>query len=499
MGFLSTLKNGFLNTITLGGYSLGKKIGNTSEAIEQAAIEASIALASIGVTVQEVGEQLESILSETEKLIVIKRLLPRDVDDLWDDEKERLEELETELERIENKMKSLGIDDPSNYTFGSALFDFSDISKLQEKLELIIGRYRVKKEIYDILYSEPGIISDAIYNVNECVERFNTLEQPRLENIMDCVEDNLEKTEEILEEVKKLFVVNKKEAEVKETIPWYDYQLEKFKNDKLHYLELLEKKEIQIEKFDEIINPSVITSISDEVTNEYVGADVGNIHVDIHEAESATTIDPIDEQIEGKIDNVVINTAVLGNVAVKSKTVAAVPSTLKYEKVTSLGKEFSMENNLFKMNNHASRVKSSLNSKDNYIQRNKVLLKAQKDYLEREYYRIDKIIELNKIKNENEPGIVPKTLDEVYEILKGVRTEEQPRIDTLLDSLNETLIESKETMSEVKDAVKPISGIVESFEKIKKLLLIGVACLGGLIVLDLLAALIVLIKIAIWG
>ena len=117
MGFLSTLKNGFLNTITLGGYSLGKKIGNTSEAIEQAAIEASIALASIGVTVQEVGEQLESILSETEKLIVIKRLLPRDVDDLWDDEKERLEELETELERIENKMKSLGIDDPSNYTF----------------------------------------------------------------------------------------------------------------------------------------------------------------------------------------------------------------------------------------------------------------------------------------------------------------------------------------------------------------------------------------------
>ncbi|MEM2884925.1 MAG: hypothetical protein QXF24_02405 [Thermoproteota archaeon] len=61
-----------------------------------------------------------------------------------------------------------------------------------------------------------------MYNVNEVIERFNTLEQPRIEDILDSVDDNLEESREILEQVRKLFVVKRKVPMVVETLPRLD-------------------------------------------------------------------------------------------------------------------------------------------------------------------------------------------------------------------------------------------------------------------------------------
>ena len=69
----------------------------------------------------------------------------------------------------------------------------------------------------------------------------------------------------------------------------------------------------------------------------------------------------------------------------------------------------------------------------------------------------------------------------------------------LLDSINDTLDETKSTISEVKTTIEPIQGLINSFSKFEKPVMIGLILFGALLVLDLLAAFIVLVKIAIWG
>lgn len=61
--------------------------------IEKAAEQAGIAFATIGATVEVLGKQMTSLLKESEELITIKRLTPRDESDLWESEKERLDSL----------------------------------------------------------------------------------------------------------------------------------------------------------------------------------------------------------------------------------------------------------------------------------------------------------------------------------------------------------------------------------------------------------------------
>jgi len=68
----------------------------------------------------------------------------------------------------------------------------------------------VNNEINEILYQEPGVLTTTIYNASETLERFNTIEQPKIETIMDSAEDNLEVTEDTLKEIKKLFVIRQK-------------------------------------------------------------------------------------------------------------------------------------------------------------------------------------------------------------------------------------------------------------------------------------------------
>ncbi|AVB75872.1 hypothetical protein [Methanococcus maripaludis] len=489
MGLWSKIKDTSLNIATVGLYGLGKKIGNAASTAEEAAAEAAIALASIGITVQEVGEQLESLLHETEKLIVIKRLIPRETDDLWDEEKERLEELQAELSEIEEKMQNLGVDS-SDYNFGSNFSDFFNFDRIHEIMDLVLRRYRLKKEIYEILYTEPGIISESIYNINESIERFNTLEQPKIENIMDSVDENLLKTEELLEEVKKLFVVNKKEEELKLKLPWYNYKIEKLKSDKEYFSERFGKKELQIQKFEERLKPNF------EIDIEVVNPPDVILKTDVQKEDSINLNEKAIEKTE-LLENINVQKTSKTNVA--TQNVPKVISASTYENVVNLGKKFSIDSNSFKTNSDVSRVKSCTRSKEETIQRAKNLLKSQKDYFEREMYRLDRIVELNNIKTENEPGVIPKTLDEVYEILKGVKEEEQPRIDKLLDSLNDTLDETKLTISEVKTTIEPIRGLIDSFSGLEKPLKIGLILFGALLVLDLLAAFIVLVKIAIWG
>ena len=75
-----------LGVATFGLYNIGKAAyqgGNAAEDMGKAAEQAGTAIAVIGSTIEALGEQLSSLLEETEELITIKRMSPRDKDELW--------------------------------------------------------------------------------------------------------------------------------------------------------------------------------------------------------------------------------------------------------------------------------------------------------------------------------------------------------------------------------------------------------------------------------
>jgi len=147
-----------------------------------------------------------------EELLTIKRITPRDEDDLWDEEVERLNKLRQLESDLLDELEALGASDDDEGWSGSfwgALFGgvFDNLENAFKELAIRTKLAVVRQAIHEILYEEPGVIPTGLHNVQLILERFNTLEQPRLEDILDSVDDNLEQSEEILEEVKKLFVV----------------------------------------------------------------------------------------------------------------------------------------------------------------------------------------------------------------------------------------------------------------------------------------------------
>ena len=127
-----------LGVATGGLYTAGKAIyqaGNAADDIGGAAEEAGMALAVIGSTVQALGEQMESTLREVEELLTIKRLTPRTEDDLWDEEKERLRDLREEEKRLKDKLREMGVSDPSDFSF-----DFWDMISDIPRLRICSGR-----------------------------------------------------------------------------------------------------------------------------------------------------------------------------------------------------------------------------------------------------------------------------------------------------------------------------------------------------------------------
>ncbi|MDW7731236.1 MAG: hypothetical protein SCH66_02275 [Methanolobus sp.] len=501
--------------IATGGlYTAGKAIyqaGNAAEDAGNAAEEAGLAIAVIGSTIESVGEQLVSTLKEAEELLTVRRLTPRSEADLWDEEKARLDSLKQEKTSILNELKNLGVNDPSNFSFNfwDMVNDMQDIIK---QFQLMARLAAVNKEIHDIYYQEPGVLSTGIYNAKEVLERFNTVEQPMVEDILASVDDNLEVSEEVLQEVKKLFVTKKKvPVSVDELSPSIRDQLETIRLDKLYYKQLLTRKDILTSSLanvikvypenvfeigvdsirvpkeniydaeiledifemdsilDEVINEGNVTDavtnpggIIDEATNP------GNVHDgittpgSIHESETnvgnvhdtgiETIVDSAIIKEKESIPGTIANTGAAAGRNATVRIMAAEDPTLRIADTQNSRVETDMavrtasavrsaragtaKTHMTMMQPHGARISASLSTKFDGYQRNYDLLKAQKAFYHRQTLKLDKRYELLSNEWVDEPGVVPKTLDELHGVLSNLRTEEQPRIDMFLDTLN---------------------------------------------------------------
>lgn len=218
---------------------------------------------------------LEETVEDIDDLFSIERLTPRNEQTLWPSEKERLDALrekrtttaaaevthrqtrDTLAADLKSKslpayppgfpgmnlspvfeavIDSLGfntvkeVNIAQNYFSITGYADMAGIRDLCRNLRttIVVLRWHwdtlsdIDAEIRSILYREPGLVPATLNNVNETIERFNTLEQPRIEDILDSVEGNLNESEEILTQVRKLFVVKTRRPVAIDTLPELD-------------------------------------------------------------------------------------------------------------------------------------------------------------------------------------------------------------------------------------------------------------------------------------
>ncbi|WMW22467.1 hypothetical protein RE476_01220 [Methanolobus mangrovi] len=537
---------------TGGLYTVGKAIyqaGNAAEDAGDAAEEAGMAIAVIGSTIQAVGEQLNSTLKEVEELLTIQRLTPRSEADLWDEEKARLDSLRQEKTRLENKLKEKGVNDTGNFDFNfwDILSDFTDVI---EKFQLMAKLAAVNQEIHDIFYQEPGVVTTGIYNAKEVLERLNTIEQPMIEDILASLDDNLDVSEEVLKEVKKLFVTKKKvPVSIAELSPSIRDQLEMIQTDKLYYEGLISRKDTVTAQLRDIIkihpeNKFEITAgainvpkasiYASNVLDDVISATniLDNINIaesikdDIGVNTGVTDVVRESEKIEENInirdtvkniDTGIINrtvrnisssqpvmrTASTSNIEAASSSVSAAAAKKETANISAANMariatsiKRSPSNPMSMMQPYGAKISASLSTKFDGYQRNYDLMKAQKAFYFRQSLKMERKYEFLSNRWVEEPGIIPKTLDELHGVLENVRTEEQPRIDLLLDNVNATLVEAKGTVEKANDTMDSVKNALSILDFDTKYLKLGGMVIGGLIVLDLFVGLIVLIRMA---
>ena len=512
--------------IATGGlYNLGKAGYNAMDSAGDAAESAGVAVASIGATIESVGEQLESLLEEVEELITINRLTPRDESDLWEEERERLNDLREREAELKAELAELDDKDFGNW--------FENIMQgMFEKFKVLSSLSVVRGEIHKILYQEPGIIPTGLYNLNEVLERFNTMEQPRIEEILDSLNDNLEESEDVLKEVKKLFVERKrvpvkvsdiKAADIK-IIEGLDLKSNNIKNliDRHGKLSLqltqamdkIEIKDLEITKDSIGIKGAKVAAGADIAVRDdfrHIGAfameatKARSAQPELHRTiASETRADTrmvrenvVDAKVSGAREGTRLKanisaTHVSADVSAATSVKPAIQAALQPALLMTKKPRFSA----IAMQPAGFKISSTLNSKFDGYQRNYAMADAKVNFYNRELALVGKKINRIKFKNVDVPGVIPKTLDEVHQTIERFRTEEQPRIETILDSVNDNLTESKEALANAKDLIGSLQGPFEFMSKNAGMIKIGAAVFGGIIFLNLFMGLIVLTRAA---
>ena len=298
-----------------------------------------------------------------------------------------------------------------------------------------------------------GGLIDFFTNANAVLERFKTVEQPKIEAIMDSVDGNLEESKDILEQVDKLFVTKKK---IPLGVTDID-QLPDFSKLKLQFL-------------------------LDEVNN-LESTVAGDLKLLSQFREIKAGFQPTDLEIQGEIDSIklgIFAKSSLDDITKKSlDNVVEETKSYMQPSALSLTKEFTPTiDKYFALN---SRYES---------------FKAYQIY---HWGEIDKLHgEIDKIKYVyvEEPGVIPRTLSKIEDIVARVNTEEQPRIEKIMDSVNGNLVESQGILNKINGIAGKVTGFVGNNALLIKIV-IGIA--GAGIVLTLVLIPILLIRWIVWG
>lgn len=476
-------------------YKAGKAADEAGDALEEISDGAGSALAAVGSTVTKLGKDLSSFLKELEELLTIKRVTARSEDDLWDEEVDRLSKLREYEQELMAELEAMEKEDDDKSWFESLMGGL--LGQLNgEELALRMKLAMVRATINEILYEEPGVVPTTLYSVKEILERFNTLEQPRIEELLDSVNNNLEETEDILEEVEKLFVIKTWRA-----IPVGDLsdavrvELEQLEVDRSRLHELVEKDR-------NLVRDLKVTLIAAQPEHlempKVIGADIGQINKAVEsivaQAQASATVKVRNECLQQGAGD---SGAVSAGSAASSSASRVDQSAVSRAYDPGPGFAFKGKVSPLTMQPIAASVNTALNQNavTGYLE-NHQAVDGRIRYFEREIFKVDKKIHRIRFELVEEPGVIPKILDEVLGILSRLREEAQPRVEALLDSVNDTVEETTQLISTLNSTLLPVQGVLEFFHQHGRWVKIALAGVGLLVIAILVATLVVLVRMA---
>ena len=467
-------------------YKAGEAADEAGDALEEISDGAGSALAAVGSTVTKLGKDLSSFLKELEELLTIKRVTARSEEDLWDEEVDRLTKLREYEQELMAELQAMEKEDDDKSWFESLMGGL--LGQLNgEELALRMKLAMVRATINEILYEEPGVVPTTLYSVKEILERFNTLEQPRIEELLDSVNNNLEETEDILEEVEKLFVIKTWRAiPVGNLSDAVRAELEQLEVDRSRLHELVGKDK-------NLVRDLKVTLIAAQPEHlkmpKVIGANIGQINKAaesiVTQAQARGTVKVRNEPLKQGLDSG-HNAAGSANQPAASRAYDPGPGFAFKGKVSPLT-----------MQPIAASVSTALNQNavTGYLE-NHQAIDGRIRYFEREIFKVDKKIHRIRFELVEEPGVIPKILDEVWAILSRLREEAQPRVEALLDSVNDTVEETTQLISTLNSTLLPVQGALEFFNQYGKWIKIAIAGVGLLVIGILVATLVVLVRMA---
>jgi hypothetical protein len=447
--------------LTGGAYNVAKGAVEAGEAAGSIADDVGKSAAAITQKVTMMMDDIDAFIRGLEGMVVIERAAPRTEDELWDEEVQRLKDFRAKETDLVAQLAALGGSDDAGSLTGyimGAIFGPAD-PNAAKKSQLAVQILIVRSAIRDLLYTEPGIGPETIYQAKEILERFHTLEQPRIEEIMDTTDDTIEETKEVIGEVRKLFVIRrwvvkepaKLSAEEKN-------RLGRFQMKKDLYDHLIAKHEVVadfMKKGLETFQPAAqVTGLKRELT--LAGATSPAV---AEYARSASGMNLARATIQAPLGN-------LSSRFIRPQAAAYISSYTAIQ----------------------GRIR----------------------FYEREQLKADKAIFSMTYELVEEPGVIPKTLEEVHLSIQRFRTQEQPRIEKIMDSANETILESRGVLKSVdltvqesqkllanlNTGMETSQGVFDALSKYRVPILIGCAFMGLLVVAIMVMVLVVLIKIA---
>lgn len=499
-----TLTGGLYN-LGKTAYKAGKAADQAGDAVEEIADSVGEALSIMGDTFTELADELNSFVNELEDLLTTERMTPRSDDELWDEELARLNLLREKQAELAAELEALGeIHTPTSW-WEWLSFDWGEYREYMR----VLGKLNlVNNAIREILYQEPGVIPTAIYDFKEVIERFNTLEQPRIESMMDATEDSMEQVQDILTEVHKLFVVTRWKP-----VGELSFELQ----DTLGQLEA--KKSV----YDALIarNTHIAEQLRDPLVRVHPAGEVlppsapGTWLADRKPGAVPPAVEPIREPVHpdraGK--------AVPGAVHTAARAYAGLPQ----EKAAAFMQAAVLAGGAKEKALAARPVAETLGSITRTAEVTAYLgsyntVMGRIRYLERERLKVEKEIHRIVWVKVEEPGVIPKTLDEVHQTIARLRTEgqprlemtmdsvnaallrfnteEQPRLETIMDSVNETVSESKKLLENVNESLDKSQGWLDFLSAYRMPILV-ICGLGGVLVFAIMVALlVVLVKLA---
>jgi hypothetical protein len=433
-----------------------KTVQKTGVAIEGFTDDIETSAAALGATVVRVADDLSLFVGELENLMVARRAFPRSETDLRDTEVERLRALRAVETELLDELAERGVD-------AEAAGARSDISgaavpgnkaELQETVRLLSRLAIVRSAIDEVLYAEPGVVPACLYDIEEALKRFNTLEQTGIEDLIATTRSTFEESEAVLKEIEHLLVVRT------------------YKPVDVAALSAEEREELarlrsSVDLYDRLIgkNAKTLIRLQEEL-----------LHAHLEEWSGFPGAPPSGR--EGWHADEVKRSDML------------LPCVAK-----TAGAGLPLRNPVQSMPEGA-RIAGSLHRTDiSALLGNHAALLGVNRYYERERLMAEKrIASLTRVPCE-EPGVIPGTLEEMGAAIARFRVEGQPRLELLLDNLNLALTESRSTTSRIDRILAAAEAVSDYVLHHSLLFKIGAVVLVGLVSAILVFILIWLVRV----